>query len=402
MDKKTRLEDIFNDDEFGILDSKPKNNNVKSEDERLIESFQEINTFFEKNNREPESKNVTEFKLLSRLKAIRTDDKKIAILKQFDTYNLLENFKEVSSVKDILDDDDFGILDSDDSESIFELKNVPAQKERESTDFTARRKAMSYESFKNYEENFKQVHNELRSGQRKLVDFNDVEQNLVEGNYYVLDGVLLYLEKDGVHERKIGDRIRKDGRTKTIFENGNISKMLYRSLAKALYNNGKIVTAKDSETEKKLYQNVGVVNEDDLESGWIYILKSLSKREDINGMKNLFKIGFSNIPVAERIKNAPNEPTYLMAPVEVVSTFKCYNVNVQKIEGLIHRFFSEVCLEIDVFDKNGKRVTPREWFVVPLQIIEEVIPLIVNGSIINFKYNVENNSIQLKKNEKSL
>jgi len=87
-----------------------------------------------------------------------------------------------------------------------------------------------------------------------------------------------------------------------------------------------------------------------------------------------------------------------MAPVEVVSTFKCYNVNAQKIEGLIHRFFSEVCLEIDVFDKNGKRVTPREWFVAPLKVIEDVVPLISNGSIVNFKYNIEKNSIQLKNN----
>ena len=396
MDKKTKLEDIFNDDEFGILDSKPKSTNLKSEDERLIESFQEINTYFEKNNREPESKNVTEFKLLSRLKAIRTDENKIKVLKQFDTYNLLENSKKVSSVNDILDDDDFGILDSDDSESIFEIKNIPTQKERESTDFTARRKAMSNDSFKTYEVNFKQVHRELKSGQRKLVSFTDVEQNLIEGNYYVLDGVLLYLEKDGVHERKIGDRIRKDGRTKSIFENGTMSKMLYRSLAKALYNNGKIVTAKDSESEKELYQNVGLVNEHDINSGWIYILKSLSKREDINGIENLFKIGFSTIPVAERIKNASKEPTYLMAPVEVVSTFKCYNVNAQKIEGLIHRFFSEVCLEIDVFDKNGKRVTPREWFVAPLKVIEEVVPLISNGSIVQYLYDVNNKRIRLK------
>ena len=396
MDKKTRLEDIFNDDEFGILDSKPKNTNVKSEDERLIESFQQINTFFEKNNREPEANNVTEFKLLSRLKAIRTDESKIEVLKQFDTYNLLENSKEVSSVNDILDDDDFGILDSDDSESIFELKNVPTQKERESTDFTARRKAISNDSFKTYEVNFKQVHRELKNGQRKLVSFTDVEQNLVEGNYYVLDGVLLFLEKDGVHERKIGDRIRKDGRTKTIFENGTMSKMLYRSLAKALYNNGKIVTAKDSESEKELYQNIGVVNESDMDSGWIYILKSLSTRTDISSVENLFKIGFSTIPVAERIKNASKEPTYLMAPVEVVSTFKCYNANAQKIEGLIHRFFSDVCLEIDVFDKNGKRVTPREWFVAPLKVIEEVVPLISNGNIVQYTYDVTNQLIRFK------
>ena len=93
MSKKKTLEDIFNDDEFGILDSKAKNSNVKTEDERLIESFQDINVFFDKNNREPEATNVTEFKLLSRLKALRKDSKKVEILKPYDSRNLL-NTKE--------------------------------------------------------------------------------------------------------------------------------------------------------------------------------------------------------------------------------------------------------------------------------------------------------------------
>ena len=109
MSKKKSLEDIFNDDEFGILDSKPKSSNIKSEDERLIESFQEINSFFEKNNREPEGNNVSEFKLLSRLKALRNDANKIEILKPHDRYNLLNTKEEVKSVTDILNDDDLGL-----------------------------------------------------------------------------------------------------------------------------------------------------------------------------------------------------------------------------------------------------------------------------------------------------
>ena len=99
MSKKKTLEDIFNDDEFGILDSKPKNSNVKSEDERLIESFKEINAFFEKNDREPEATNVSEFKLLSRLKALRNDANKIEILKAYDTYNLLNSKEEINQIE---------------------------------------------------------------------------------------------------------------------------------------------------------------------------------------------------------------------------------------------------------------------------------------------------------------
>src|SRR5690606_22226517 len=151
MDKKKTLEDIFNDDEFGILDSKAKESNVKTEDERLIESFQEINTFFEKNNREPEATNVTEFKLLSRLKALRKDSKKVEILKSYDTHNLLNTKEEIKSVADILNDDDLGILDTEETLSIFKLTNVPSSTERAESDFTARRKAMKDSEFMPYE-----------------------------------------------------------------------------------------------------------------------------------------------------------------------------------------------------------------------------------------------------------
>ena len=387
MSKKKTLKDIFNDDEFGILDSKPKNSNVKTEDERLIESFQDINAFFVKNNREPEATNVTEFKLLSRLKALRKDAKKVEILKPYDSHNLLNTKEEVKSVEDILNDDDLGILDTDETLSIFKLKNVKSASERAETDFTARRKAMSNKDFAPYETQFKKVHKELREGKRKLKEFKDVEKNLEEGKYYVLDGVLLFLEKDGSEDRQIGDRTRKDGRTVTIFENGTLSNMFYRSLAKALYNNGSIVSDTDKNIENELFKNANVINEDDLESGWIYILKSKSSNPKIAEIENLFKIGYSTVPVSERIKKAPKEPTYLMADVEIVASYKTYNLNAQKFEHLIHRFFAEVCLNVDINNERGRRITPREWFVVPLPIIDETISFILSGEITNYRYN---------------
>lgn len=396
MSKKKTLKDIFNDDEFGILDSKPKNSNVKTEDERLIESFQDINAFFVKNNREPEATNVTEFKLLSRLKALRKDANKVEILKPYDSHNLLNTKEEVKSVEDILNDDVLGILDTDETLSIFKLKNVKSASERAETDFTARRKAMNNKDFAPYETQFKKVHKELREGKRKLKEFKDVEKNLEEGKYYVLDGVLLFLEKDGSEDRQIGDRTRKDGRTITIFENGTVSNMFYRSLAKALYNNGTIVSDTDKNAEDELFKNANILNEEDIQTGWIYVLQSKSKNKEIASIKDLYKIGYSTVPVTERIKNASKEATYLMADVRIVNAYRIYNVITQDFESLIHRFFAEVCLNVDIKDEKGRRITPREWFVVPFQIIEKVISLIETGDIVNYKYDSVNQVLKIR------
>jgi len=389
MSKKKTLEDIFNDDDFGILDSKPKASTIKTEDERLVESFQEINAFFEKHQREPKSNDVAEFKLLSRLKSLRADKNKIGVLKPFDKFNLLGEKEEITSVKDILNDDDLGILDTDETLEIFKLKNVPSSKDREETDFVARRKPIKEKEFALYETAFKKVHQELREGKRKLNEFKDVEQNLEQGKYYLLDGLLLFLEKDGIKDRQIGDRTRKDGRTTIIFENGTQSNMYYRSLAKALYNNGKIVSDTDSEAENQLFKNANIVNESDLETGWIYIAKSKSTKPEISSLKDLYKIGYSTVPVKDRVKNAAKQPTYLMADVQVITSFKCYNLNAQKFEQLIQRFFAKVCLNLDVFDEKGKRYMPREWFIAPLGIIEKVVELIISGEIVNYSYDDE-------------
>ncbi|WP_047414674.1 GIY-YIG nuclease family protein [Cellulophaga sp. Hel_I_12] len=393
MDKKKTLEDIFNDDEFGILDSKAKESNVKTEDERLIESFQEINAFFEKNNREPEATNVTEFKLLSRLKALRKDSKKVEILKSYDTHNLLNTKEEIKSVADILNDDDLGILDTEETLSIFKLTNVPSSTERAESDFVAQRKAMKDKEFLSYESMFKKVHEELKQGKRRLFTYENADKNLKAGSYYVLNGVLLFLEEANIETDNVtlpsGDRLRKDGRTRIIFENGTMSNMLYRSLDKALLhkdNDGKIVSHTETEIEKELFDNVNSVNEEDVQTGWIYVLKSKSNHKDIATIKDLYKIGYSTVPVPKRIKNAYKEPTYLFADVTIIDAYKTYNMNTQKFELLIHRFFAEACLNIDINDDTGRRMTPREWFVVPLPIIQKAFRLLESEEIVNYKY----------------
>ncbi|MGB6129474.1 MAG: GIY-YIG nuclease family protein, partial [Psychrilyobacter sp.] len=117
-----------------------------------------------------------------------------------------------------------------------------------------------------------------------------------------------------------------------------------------------------------------------------YVLTSKSTDERIASIDNLFKIGYSKNEVENRIKNAENEPTYLMAPVSIVTSWKCYNMNPQKLEQLLHVFFGTTCLNIDVIDNTGKRCTPREWFIVPLKVIEQAIELIISGEIIKYRY----------------
>lgn len=395
------LEDIFNDDDFGLLESQQKQSIIRTDEDRLIDSFEEVNQFFEKNKREPSTTSMSEYTLSARLRGFRANERNKSILKAFDRFNLLGEVElKLETLDDILSDDDLGLLDDEGDTSIFEFKYTPKEGSRASADYIAQRKSISERDFQKYESMFKQVHRELKEGKRKLLNFTNAEDNLIEGNFYLVDGLLCYLEvskaEKVVKENKSGDRIRLEGRTVTIFENGTISNMLFRSLGKAIQKNGKIVTNTEERIYNQLQENFNTVQEEDVPSGWIYVLKSRSEKPEIKSLENLYKIGFSKNPVQERIKNASKEATYLFADVEIIDSRACFNVNIQKLEGLIHRFFAEACLDIDLYDKSGNRYIPREWFVVPLHVVDEVIQLLLNGNIVNYRYDIANRKVVLK------
>lgn len=398
MDKEKILDEIFNSDPLGILEVKSKNSNTMNTEDRLINSFEDINEFYEKNDREPERNvsNISEYQLYTRLKGIRENTMKIESLKSSDKFNLLEVVevkeegekkidKEINSLDDLLEMDFLDIL-SDESEGLFDFKHTPKNYGRESADLVGKRKPCK--NFGDYEEKFKEVQSELTNGERRLVEFR--EDNLKEGSYYVYNGILMLLEKINISQTektfKTGKRVRKDGRTRCIFENGTESNILYRSVAKALYANGRVVSRTIKEINNKMFTNI---EDSDNEVGYIYVLRSKSTDERITSIDNLFKIGYSKNEVENRIKNAENEPTYLMAPVNIVTSWKCYNMNPQKLEQLLHTFLGTTCLNIDVIDNNGKRCTPREWFIVPFKIMEQAIELIISGEVINYRYDKE-------------
>ncbi len=358
MDKKKTLQDIFDEeDEFGLLDIKPKATTARNEDERLVASFAELNEFYEKHQREPLPNNGSERSLYARLKGIRENPSKIEQLKAYDCFGLLPEgtVKPAASLDDIFAEDELGLLDED-TQGLFELKHVrPLERER------------------------------------AVVPFR--QNNLREGVFYVHNGVLFLLEKINItqkeHYRADGTRVREDGRTRCIFENGTESNMLKRSVEKILYANGQVVT----DNADDVAATFDTVSEEDQETGFIYVLKSKSTQDAIRQISHLYKIGYSKTTVAERIKNAKDEPTYLMADVSVVTYFKCYNLHPQKLEQLLHNFFGKSCLNIDIFDKEGRRYTPREWFMAPLTIIEQAISLIQSGEIVAYRYDDFNQRI---------
>ena len=400
--KKLTIDDIFNDDDFGLLDSKVKTSTVKTDEERLIDSFEEINVFIDKNDREPNKSSMSEYGLLAILKNFRENEKQKKILKPFDRHNLLD-YVEIgkATIDDILnEDDELGLLDSDKDLDIFKFKHTPKPEDRAEADFVAQRKPIKEKDFEKYEKMFLQVHKEIKEGRRKIKPFTNIEKNLHVGDYYLMNGIMLYLEsanlKQEEWEQKSGNRVRIEGRTRTVFENGTYSNMLYRSLGKQIQKDGKLITNTYDKIEQDLFINSGLVNEEDFQSGWIYVLKTKSTKKELAGIKDLYKIGFASGSVDDRIKNAKNEATYLFADVKKIATYKVYNRNADKLEGLLHRFFANACLDIDLFNEKGQRLNPREWFVVPFEVIEETIQLILNENIVNYEYNPLTKKIKLK------
>jgi predicted DNA-binding transcriptional regulator len=400
--KKLTIEDIFDDDDFGLLESKVKTSTVKTDEERLIDSFEEINVFIDKNEREPNKSSMSEYGLLAKLKNFRENEEQKKVLKPFDRHNLLGYVEmEKQSIDDILnEDDELGLLDADNDLAIFKFKHTPRPEDRADADFVAQRKPIKEKDFEKYEKMFLQVHKEIKEGKRKIKAFTNTEKNLHVGNFYLMNGIMLYLESANLKEmekqKKSSNRVRIEGRTRTVFENGTYSNMLYRSLGKQIQKDGKLITNTYDKIEQDLFVNSGLVKEEDVQSGWIYVLKTKSTKKELKEIKDLYKIGFASGSVDDRIKNAKNEATYLFADVKKIATYKVYNRNADKLEILLHRFFANACLNIDLFNEKGQRLNPREWFVVPFEVIEETILLILNENIVHYEYDTEAQRIKLK------
>lgn len=385
MDRET-LRKLIEDDDLGLLDVKPLQSGAVTPEERRIEKFYKISDFYRVHGREPrkDPENMQEATLAMSLAGFRQDRAAIETLQALDEFGLLAPEEIPESLEDIFADDDSGILDEDDASDIFQLRHVPNKLDL--PDYIAQREPC--EDFEQFEPLFKACHQELRAGKRQLLQFAN-EQQIEKGQFFVLKGIMAYVAEVGDKENKGG---KINARLRCIFENGTESDMLLRSLARELYKDGRRIT----EHEDRLIKEMAEVTEEDHASGCIYVLKSLSQQEGIGDEPDLYKIGYSKGSVEERIQHAADDPTYLMAPVQIVTSFQCYNLNPQKLELMLHKFFGQVCLEVDVFDASKKRHTPREWFIAPLPVIEEAIRLIISSEITEYRYDPATKLIRKK------
>ena len=354
-------------------------------DERIIAGFEEIQRFAEEHGRAPqhgEDRDIFERLYAVRLDRIRELQECRELVEPLDDIGLLSGAAQAAVVDtEELDDDallaELGI--ELDAPPITELKHVRSTAEKKAAEEVASRDRC--EDFETFKPLFEQVQKELDSGLRDTRPF-EMKAEIEKGRFFIVGGQKAYVAEKG--ETTITDQGRTDARLRVIFDNGTESNMLMRSLQRALNKDeaGRRIT---DPTAGPLFSDQTI--DGDEASGTIYVLRSKSDHPLVAENRELVhKIGVTNMSVDKRIAGAHLQPTFLMANVEIVATYELYNINRTKLENLIHRIFEPARLEIEIMDRFGRPVVPREWFLVPLFSIKEAVERIKDGTISGFVY----------------
>ncbi len=374
---------LFESDDGGLF-VPPKKQARLTADDRLVASFQQIVDFVEKNDRLPEieSSDISEAGLAARLNAIRADKAKSESLQAIDSLGLLETPQAPESIDELFTDDTFGLFNGV-GDDILRVKNVPVVQRATPDDVASRKRADDFDTFK---ASFAQTQDGLRDGALKLVRFTSVTQ-LKVGSYYVSGGQMLYVAEVG-EEKMVHGRMKS--RIRAIYENGTESNLYLRSLSSQLYYDGYCVVSPDYVGELQL-------DATDKIAGHIYVLRSLSQDSGVTTIKDLHKIGFTSTTIADRIKEAEKDPTYLMAGVEVVDSYIITgDYNAQKVEHFIHRIFADVKVDLTIIDSAGREYTPSEWYSVPLVAIEQAVNMLQNGDVVDYVYDKDSEQFTLR------
>ena len=354
-------------------------------EERIIAGFEEILRFADEHGRPPqhgEDRDIFERLYAVRLDRIRDLQECRDLLAPLDEQGLLANTPAPSaSDSDDLDDDallaELGVEVA--KSPLTELKHVRSTAEKKAADEVANREKC--EDFATFKPLFEQVQKELDSGLRETRPF-EMKAEIEKGRFFIVSGQKAYVADKG--ETITNEQGRTDARLRVIFDNGTESNMLMRSLQRALNKDGAGRRITDP-SAGPLFSDQTI--DGDEASGIIYVLRSKSDHPLVTENRELVhKIGVTNMSVEKRIAGAQLQPTFLMANVEVVATYELYNINRSKLENLIHRIFEPARLEIEIMDRFGRPVVPREWFLVPLFVINDAVEKIRDGTITGYHY----------------
>ena len=360
-------------------------------EERIISGFDEIQRFVADHGRAPrhgEDRDIFERLYAVRLDRLRAQDDCRAVLEPLDHQGLLEGAEPGldDAAEDISDDDLLAQLgvDAVATDDITELRHVRSAADKRAAEEIANRERC--EDFGRFRPLFDAVQNDIDSGARitqpirKEAGF--LKTDIRAGEFFILGGQVAYVAE-------VGEPIRapngeSDARLRVIYSNGTESNLLLRSLQRALY--------KDEVSRRISELSAGPLfadtpDGDDLASGTIYVLRSQSDDPTVAAHRGLLhKIGVTGGDVKQRIAAARFDPTFLLAEVEVVATYQLFNINRARLENLIHRVFDPARLKIEIKDRFGHPVVPREWFLVPLFVIDEAVERIKDGSITGYRY----------------
>ena len=378
--------------ELGVETEQPKARTYTPREERIIAGFEDIIRFREEHGRVPqhgEDRDIFERLYAVRLDRLRGLDGAHELLAGSDTIGLLSAGQDATPTDEEIDDDSLlaqlsvePVADDD----IRILRNVPTAEERRAAEEIATRdKCDDFDKFKPL---FEQVKLDLESGTRETRPF-ELKAEIRPGAYFIVSGQTAYVAEMGdVYTTSHG---RSDARLRVIFDNETQSNMLMRSLQRALNKDdaGRRITEPEA---GPLFS--GEAEEGDEASGTIYVLQSRSEHPLVAAHRDLIhKIGVTNMKVEKRIAGARLQPTFMMADVEIVAQYHLFNIARTKLERLIHRVFESANFEIEIPDRFGNMVRPREWFFVPLPVINEAVDRISDGSITRYRYDRESASL---------
>ena len=390
---RKRILDLIANDTSGLLDVKGLRMKSQFPTNSIIErNLQEILDFATEHGHLPKQNldSVWEYQLATRLENAKKSGQFDQVLAKVDKDGLLARAitaeskeVEVSGLSDR-----FNLLPDNESSEIFRLVHVKPNSKLDPSHMSHRIRCLK---FFEYEPLFSKIHSGLSNKTRRLFEFEP--EKLVQGSFFALSGVLGYIAKsevaDSNYEFKSGERSRMDGRTLCIFDNGTESRMLYRSLVKALQVDGFLISE-----HKEAPAAPAIATDGDQSLGYIYVFKTLNPK--LKDYEDLYKIGFTSGLVSSRIANCEKEATYLFSRVRVAATSRCYNINAATVEDQLHKAFEATRLDFELRDSQGNAFRPREWFQVRIEDIERAIELVQSKVLAAYSYDPKYGFVERK------
>lgn len=393
MLKYTTDDDLELLGELGVDTAPTQSGQRSARDERIIAGFEEIERFVAEHGRLPEHGETCD--IFERLYAVRLDRLRESeecreILQPFDSSGLLDAKADISPTTedDLIDEELLASLGVEvaPENDVTQLVNVRSRQEIKAAEEIAQRTPCP--DFDEFKPIFVKVQRQLETGERQTLKYQD-NAAVDQGDLFILDGQKVMVVDMG--DPFVSDYGRQDRRLRVVYDNATESDLLLRSLQRAL-NKDKASRRITNPDFGPLFADAEAA--DDLPTGYIYVLQSKSNHPFISENRSIIhKIGVTGGDVKRRIANAKKDPTYLLADVEIVATFKLVNINRKGLEAILQKFFGSTRLDLELKDRFGTPVKPKEWFLVPLEVIEEVVEKIQEGTLDQFRYDLETASL---------